>query len=663
MAPLLPARRLGLAIVNLRDQSSDHPESGVLTSTGELRVIAPGAERNESASRWPGRFGIGASIAFYLGAAIYAYWPASLLSSTRLVGGGIGDSAGQVSSISWTPFAISHGLNLFFTNAMNYPNGVNLASNAFFPLVGIIVWPITATLGPIAATNLAFVLAFFVSATSMFVVLHRMTKFVPGAFLGGLLYGFSPYMVGQGLGHLAILVQPIAPVVFYLLFELLGDLRHSARYLGISIGICLGLQAYIATEVIATTALVSFVGVVLVAIMRWRIVPQRITRVLTALMWSIGTFAIIAGYPLWYQLAGPGHLSGPPQPLLTLDSYRTDLLGPIVPTFLQRLAPAHFVAIGSSYAAGNVAENGIYVGIPLLVASIVLGITCWRNLVIRTCLFVAFAAFVLSLGPSLVINGHGTGISLPFKLLTHIPLLSGEVPGRYSLFVDLALAIALGLGVTELTSRLKARLRNSATTRRPSLLQRVAALSVAILGAAVLIPLIPTFPIGTSSVSVPKFFHSNALGRIPKNSVLLAYPYPEPGAFDQALVWQAVAKWRFKIVGGYGIFRAVNGVGTPYPSVLPPRLIQDLFDVAYYDASAPPGQAALGRLRPMSKITTREVRTFLRRYDVATIAMQPDGDNPQLVLQYLRPVVGKPRMVGNMYVWFDVQKLIKEGTR
>ncbi len=606
--------------------------------------------------------GIVFSIAAYVATGIYAYWPASLLSSTRLVGGGIGDSAGQVNAMSWTPYAISHGLNLFFTNAMNYPEGFNLASNAFFPLIGIIAWPITATLGPIAAVNFAFVLAFVASATAMFVVLWQITRFLPGAFLGGLLYGFSPYMVGQGLGHLAILFQPIPPIVLFLLLKLLGDTRRSGRSVGIALGIAVGLQAYIAIEVIATMALVAIIAVVLVGIMRWRELRPHISRILVGLTWAIGTFAVIAGYPLAYLLVGPRHLSGPPQPLLTLDSYRVDLLGPIVPTLLQRFAPAHFAAIGSSYAVGNVAENGIYIGIPLLVVSIAIGVVCWRNLLIRTCLLVAFVSYVLALGPSLVVNGHSTGIWLPFALLTHVPFVSGEVPGRYSLYVDLALSTTLAVGMNELKVRIDSRQRQRANAYGRSRRGSFAGASVLIVGAA-LVPLVPKFPIATATVSIPRFFQTHSLEHIPNGSVMLAYPYPEPGAYDQALVWQAVANWRFKIIGGYAIFRGLNGAGSPYPTVLRPSIVQNLFDVAYYNESAPPGESSLGRLSPISVTTTRSIRTFLRSYHVGTIVMDPTGDDPELVIRYLDPVIGVPQMIGGVYAWLNVPKLVREHLR
>ena len=267
--------------------------------------------------------GIVFSITACVATGIYAYWPASLLSSTRLVGGGIGDSAGQVNAMSWTPYAISHGLNLFFTNVMNYPEGFNLASNAFFPLIGIIAWPITATLGSIPAVNFGFVLAFVASATAMFVVLWQITRFLPGAFLGGLLYGFSPYMVGQGLGHLAILFQPIPPIVLFLLLKLLGDTRRSGCSVGIALGIAVGLQAYIAIEVIATMALVAVIAVVLVGIMRWRELRPHISRILVGLTWAIGTFAVIAGYPLATCSSALGTcqaLRNPYSPLIRTES-------------------------------------------------------------------------------------------------------------------------------------------------------------------------------------------------------------------------------------------------------------------------------------------------------------------------------------------------------
>ena len=62
----------------------------------------------------------------------------------------------------------------------------------------------------------------------MFFVLRRYTTWIPAAFIGGLLYGFSPYMVGQGEGHIFLMLAPVPPVMFLLLDEIL--VRQSARW-------------------------------------------------------------------------------------------------------------------------------------------------------------------------------------------------------------------------------------------------------------------------------------------------------------------------------------------------------------------------------------------------------------------------------------------------
>ena len=50
--------------------------------------------------------------------------------------------------LAWTPFALGHGLNPFFTNYIDFPLGVNLASNTSVPLLGFLAAPVTLALGP-----------------------------------------------------------------------------------------------------------------------------------------------------------------------------------------------------------------------------------------------------------------------------------------------------------------------------------------------------------------------------------------------------------------------------------------------------------------------------------------------------------------------------------
>ncbi|MFZ0059756.1 MAG: hypothetical protein WAL35_06895, partial [Acidimicrobiales bacterium] len=149
-----------------------------------------------------------AAVGAYLAIAFLAYWPVGPLNETQIVSCACSDRIQEVWFLAWMFHALSHAMNPFSTGFVNYPYGINLVDQTSMPLIGVLASPITAIFGPVAAFALFTRLAFFVSATSMMFVLRRYTKWLPAAFLGGLLYGFSPYVVDQGLGHLFVAFVP-----------------------------------------------------------------------------------------------------------------------------------------------------------------------------------------------------------------------------------------------------------------------------------------------------------------------------------------------------------------------------------------------------------------------------------------------------------------------
>src|ERR1035441_5707453 len=78
------------------------------------------------------------AIGAYVVLAVMAYWPVMPLDASKLphpLGAGAGDPAQMSWFLAWTPFALGHGLNPFFTNYIDFPLGVNLASNTSVPLL------------------------------------------------------------------------------------------------------------------------------------------------------------------------------------------------------------------------------------------------------------------------------------------------------------------------------------------------------------------------------------------------------------------------------------------------------------------------------------------------------------------------------------------------
>ncbi len=568
---------------------------------------------------------------------------------------GCGDLALEVWLLAWPAHALTHGLNPFFTNAMNVPRGVNLGSNTGMTLLGILATPVTLTIGAVAAFNLFMQLAFFLSATSMFFVLRRWTTWLPAAFVGGLLYGFSPYMIGQGNGHLFLLFVPIPPLILAVLDNLLVRERWSPLRAGLLLGLLAGAQYLISSEVLADTVLIAALGIVVLAVWHRKIVRAKIVPLVTGVLWALLPFALLAGYPIWFTLFGPQHVTGPWAPASVTGVYRADLLGPIVPTVSQLFGGAHWLSIGSAFSGENVTENGIYLGIPLVVICIGLAVLAWRRAVVRFAVVMALISFVLACGSPLTVDNHSTGIPLPFTLLRKLPLLRQEIAGRYSLYVVLFVAVLFAVGIDELRSRLlsgqpKTERVTARHARRKSRSPVVVTGGITVLIVVALIPLFPRLPYPTPRTGIPAYFTSDAstgVQRIPVDSVVLTYPYPiNPNNY--AMLWQAAAGMRFRIIGDYAVTPAGHGNGTLAPPTLQPSAMESLFEIGESGLLAATG--------PPLPSTLAELRQFCLRYHVGTIIVDPTGKDPQIVVRYLTEALGAPPVAsGGVDVWYDVR--------
>ena len=62
-------------------------------------------------------------ISLYCLMAYLAYAPAPLLGGNRIFSCACGDPVQQAWYLAWTPYALLHGHNLFYTTQMNYPSG------------------------------------------------------------------------------------------------------------------------------------------------------------------------------------------------------------------------------------------------------------------------------------------------------------------------------------------------------------------------------------------------------------------------------------------------------------------------------------------------------------------------------------------------------------
>ena len=212
---------------------------------------------------------IALAVGAYAVLAVLAYWPVMPFDASRLphpAGAGVGDPAQMSWFLAWTPFALGHGLNPFFTNYIDFPLGANLASNTSVPLLGLLAAPVTFALGPVASFNLLMRLALASSATSMFLVSRRWVSWWPAAFAAGLLYGFGSYMTFESSVHLDLAFMAIPPLLFWCFDELFVTRRRSAVKVGVLLGLLGAAQLLIDPEILAYCTVMAVIGLIFLAL-------------------------------------------------------------------------------------------------------------------------------------------------------------------------------------------------------------------------------------------------------------------------------------------------------------------------------------------------------------------------------------------------------------
>lgn len=604
--------------------------------------LGAGKDRKSSGSGGPLRRAAPAAVAVltYCVVAAAAYWPVSPVSSSRIMVCGCHDAAQEAWFLAWPLFAITHSHSLFFSNWIGYPSGVNLAANTSMPLLGVLGAPVTALAGPVASYNFLLRLSFAASASSAFFVLRRWAPFTPAAFAGGLLYGFSPYMVGEGLGHVFLVFVPLPPLIFFSLERLFVGPRRPAWQQGAVLGGLAVLQFFISAEVLLTTALIAAIGTAVAVALRPRAALTRARHALGGLGCAAGMFAALAGYPIWFYLRGAQRIVGPSHSVSGLAPYHADLLSVVVPSQSERLAPFGLWAVGNRLTGYNVTETGAYIGIPLLVLLIVLVVRNRDETRIRCAAGLALVAYVLSLGASLEVDGADTHIPLPFAVIQRIPVLQGASAGRFSLYTAFFIAVIVAVGLDRERLKISGRYR----ARRRALLVGIVA--------GCCVPLLPSFPYHEVSTDVPAYFTSAAVDAIPAGSVVLAYPYPYTPD-DDAMLWESVAGMRFRIIGGQAAIPGKGGLTTSAPETLQPTVAEALFlDAMYGTPRIEP------RPPPLDATTLARLREFCARYDVGTIVVDPLGENPKLVGTYLTAALrAPPEHEGGVEVWYHVESL------
>jgi hypothetical protein len=510
--------------------------------------------------------------AAYLALSVIVWWNVWSAHPTSTTTCGCGDSSLFTWFLAWPAHAIAHGLNPLYSTAMFHPTGVNLLANTSEVAVGVVLAPVTWIFGPIATLNVALTLSSFLSALAMFVLLRRWVRWQPAAFVGGLLYGFSPViLVNLVDAHLMVSMAFVPPLLVACLDELFIRQRRRPVTVGILLGLLVVLQFFLGTEMLAILVITGIAGVVLLVVYaagRHRAELRRRGRqALIGLGAGALVVVVLLAYPLWFALEGPAHLSGLVWPTLAPGLYGigfADLIR-LNSTGSETLQAHRF----GGYQ-GVALHQGDYLGLALIVV-VVLGVLLWRR-DRRLWLFGGLGAIAVAL--SLSVAPGVNHFWVPWRVLQHIPVIKNILPDRFMAITLLCVSVMLGVIIDRVRGSTSTWMATSSSRGGPSPVgvnlpwrRWLPATVAVVVGLVALVPIARAYagnlPLTVQPVVLPTWFRTVA-PHLPDRQVVLTYPGTF-GGFQSALTWQAVDGMSFSLVEGGGPGGAPQRAGVERP--------------------------------------------------------------------------------------------------
>jgi hypothetical protein len=333
-------------------------------------------------------------------------------------------------------------------------------------------------------------------------------------------------------------------------------------------------------------------------------------------------------------VVGPQHITGPAQPAEATAGVTNDGLSFVVPTLNQHFVFGH-EALGDSLVATRDAnwhivfespiENGAYIGIPLVLALVAGSIVLRRKRIALFCTAMGAIALIMSMGSHLHVDGHRTGIPLPFIVIEHLPLLNSSVASRWITYFWLFAALLLVLLLDAVFAAVVVRGRAG----------RAGAAGVAgVLAVVVLLPLLPAWPYSSAPASVPAWF-TGAARSLPAGSAALVYPIAS-SSDDSAMLWQAMANMQFRQPGGFAVIPGADGANTFNGD---PSPLQGALAVCEGGAPTPPAFPAT------------DLRAQLQAWDTQTVAVVTAAPGAACAQELFTDALGPPQHAGGVVVW------------
>ncbi|MGB8684706.1 MAG: hypothetical protein WCD12_17625 [Candidatus Binatus sp.] len=425
---------------------------------------------------------------------------------------------------NWWRFSLAHGLNPFVSDWVWAPLGSNLAWATFVPLPAWFSIPLQVTVGEPATYNLIITLALPLAAFSAFLLCRHVTRAFWPSVLGGYIFGFSSYMLGEVLVHLDLVsVFPVPLIALLTLKKLDGEI--SARRFALLLAALLTMQFLCFPELFATITIVGGFALLLgLALFGQDLRTRLIGLIPPAIAGCAITAGLLSPY-LFYMLAR----GFPHSPIWKPGTYSADLLAFVVPTETVMLGTARLAGGITQTFQSDIYENGAYLGIAIIFFIEVFRRRYWREPVGKFLTLMFVVLVIAAMGPSLHIAGQ-QGFWMPWAIVGRLPLISVALPVRFMLYAFLVVAIMIAIWF-------------AASPARP-LTKRMAA-------AVILLSIAPNMNASfwVSSLDIPAFFTDRTYAtELEPREIIMPLPWGQRG---NSMYWQLQSDMYFRMAGGW----------------------------------------------------------------------------------------------------------------
>jgi hypothetical protein len=387
----------------------------------------------------------------YLAAGVAATWPRATDLAGRVPA--TTDAESYVWALWWVARQAAHFHDPWFTGYMAAPAGVQLGFDTLMPLLGLVMAPVTLTLGP----GTSFTLATLAMPGLLCYTAYRAARlWVPtqaGALAAGAFFGLSTMLTWQDELHLNLAAGELfLPMALEAAVRLR---RQPGRRQAVILGLVLGAAPLVNQE----SAILVLILAALVLVL-WLFRRPSAGRLRPAAL--AGLVAALAASPQLIAMAWQLRSGGATAPAASLAHWAVTFGTPAATLFAPspRLAQAGLTGLASAYQYAQPGEGRPVFGLALSALAVLGTLVAWRRRSARALALLWIGSAALALGPVLLIGDaryiplaqtwHGARVSavLPYTWLVRVPGLSAfREADRFALLGLLPAALLAGMAV------------------------------------------------------------------------------------------------------------------------------------------------------------------------------------------------------------------------